>query len=437
MAIHEAWLGLIILVVAAWVSRKCDALLVVMLVSSFGSLFIPLQRTISIHLKIQPPLAIACYLFSSLVGWMISKKSPFLGMLLFVVTILCNLENEGLNEYPFRLIVPFGIVLLSVLSRHIRYLTISSIVYGIIKQDAAAGQAICAGLILVVVHDVLLRVHIIEWISMVTESMVLVFTFLVLVQKVGLIVFETQIGPRDFALSWQQLYSLDCFSTGCGGRLQQSIPGVFCTLFCFISIIRLHGHHRAILIGVIGVVIQAGIVVLAGHQALLYSPNVSSVIAALALLLVEQISGKTTKKIVLQCHQIVYWRSTKEITVSREEVITKEKVIVKGTDLPTEEEMDLLWQQVDIDYTELERAKSVFTKYKDLAFQQEALASGMVGFDPESETKARQKAMNLNEKMREASNQVKILERKCRHSETKARNLEQKLLASGKKNKSK
>ncbi|CAK9018307.1 Cytochrome P450 4F12 (CYPIVF12) [Durusdinium trenchii] len=495
------------LVLCLWVSRRFDAFLMVALVSTVASAtalqtpgweaalerVAPALPGVSSRLDLvhvaQPVFetlasaeiaagvcGLSLIAVSAGLGWVVSRKSPVSGLLLYIVTFICIDQSGFLDGYPIRLVVPVVLVSLSIFSRHIRYLNLSAAVFAIVsvarwseydQGDLGAPEvkdvvplAFWMGFALLLVHDVLVRLGVVEWTTLVAESAVLVFNFVVLVHAGLLHAYALDIstwGGKTIlynTMTWEELLRLDCFPE-CVSRFESVVPGVFCTLFGVVTIMRnIIGGRSELLRGVVSLALVTGGaaagLAFAGKSALLLRPNVTSVISAVALVVSERMAhvkvGFSTKETALQpqgkrvgYHVLIYWADNKKVSSSNAEadqrragkhVSFDDQGNASKAKLPSDRQMEHMWAMVDAAYKDMHKAKTTYKHYQKLAFKQEAVAKGIRSYDEASTALAKreaEKAKELSERCRQASADVKKFEREAKSASAKAKAYEEQL----------
>ncbi|GBG30963.1 Hypothetical Protein FCC1311_071842 [Hondaea fermentalgiana] len=530
LALRALW----VFIVLAWISRKCDAFLVVLVVAMFGSVAaLPVAEDIVEATEIVlPGVAFEMdlnNLLSSLqtshrehalvaaaggttllamgLGWVVSKRSPVLGLVLYILVVICNVQSGVADEYPVRVLAPILILALSAYSKHIRYLNVATAVLAtslVAASDAdtsalllrdLAPLALWGGFALLIAHDLLVRARVVEGIAMLTASAVVVYTFSFAAYELTTTVshdlrIKSVSSFFNMRLNWVQLSQLTCLPQ-CQRNFEASLPGVFCTLFGIVSILRdIVGGRANFIKGItsagIVVALASGVFIAADQQVLLYDPNVTSVITVLALLISERVSAATPsgamgvdagskliEKKRIGLHTNTYWRTCRSgNTDSRADAeageldIKTDKPALGASELPansgarangsskrvhfvtgdaagdagdrplpTAREMEKIWDDVNRYYSDLDKAKKVHRQYQKMAFQQEAVANGVRSYDESSRANAqreREKANEYSQKLREASTRVTNLSRKAKKAMATAQEFEQRIAAAKK-----
>mmetsp|Transcript_16836 Transcript_16836/g.32859 ORF Transcript_16836/g.32859 Transcript_16836/m.32859 type:complete len:564 (-) Transcript_16836:151-1842(-) len=503
LALRAVW----IFTIAAWISRKCDPFLMVFVISMLGTAASkPIMELHQVHelAKLLPGIGVhldASQLFVSfqssetalkiagvssvatacLLGWLVSKKSPVLALVVYILTCICNAQSGLVDDYPARILAPLFVLALSAFSKHVRYLNVAAAVFAasfmnVIQEGEQAlfrdllPLALWGGFMLLIVHDILVRAGVIEGVSFVATAGVILFTLTFVIYSLSKYLDGVDLSFMapwmEHTLTWEELAQLNCLPA-CMGQFEASLPGVFCTTFGIVTILRnIIGGRSNFIKGItstgIVITLAAGSFIAAQRGDLLLCPNVTAVIALLALFISERASGvpgakgHSSVRKQIGYHIVKYWITPAAAAALEEEemgasdnkadeaegtVTGRHVTFVDGPadsrdkKLPSSKEMEKIWQNVNRIFDEVEKAKKVHAQYKAMAFQQEAVANGLRSYDEASELRAqeaREKADDLTKKCREASSRVDALKRKARKAIEDAQQLEKALAKQGK-----
>jgi len=508
-AARGAWIA----VVALWVSKRADPFLVVLFITLIASLLaLPFRRQLLRALAPLPGVrqrldassllgpalfgmgvhhedavdaigATMVVLPALAVGRAGSRKSPVLGLVIYIICFICAAQSGFFDDYPVRLVAPVLLLGLSAYSRHIRYLNLSATVFATVAlatEEDEPGElkdlvplCLWGGFALLLLQDILVRIGFVESMIVATESVVLAFVILVVVEHGGSQTYEIDFGKvgewLQMGLQWPEIFPLECLPS-CMNRFKASIPGIFCSLFGLVTICRNVVASRAksniatliSAIGVIGSFISACVVFKKLHWFL--EPNFTSVVSVMALFVSARIGGiklnplgKKGKRIGY--HKMIYWHGGRKMedpnaegcdeddsdgsADGEDEEGDNEKNVemearkrIRFSDdgneqNPTEKHVEAQWEVFEVLDRQLQQAKRIHKRYKDAAFAQEAYANGMKGFDEDSKVqaaKARERADETSRKCREASLQVKSSHKKANEAREKAEKMERRLL---------
>lgn len=348
---------------------------------------------------------------------------------------------------------------------------------GVPEVQDLAPVALWAGFLLLLLHDVLVRLGIMSSVAKVAEVGVLAFTCLVVAHAgVSAAALDVDLGAvgtfLDSALAWPEVLSLECLP-GCVARLEAAVPGCFCTAFCLVTtcrnIVGGRSHFaKGVLSAVLVVASLMGGLVAMGREDLWLQPNVTCVMAAVALAASQRAafiptppggtaapnSNTDLKKI--EFHRLIYWfgrrrrrnagsssgsdpdaHASDALAAGAQHAGAPAALRQRGVGQeggqaragaggrggaasalasasPSPQSMEVLWANVKSRYGQLDRAKKVHAKYKALAFKQEAIANGVRPYDGPSTARAvaeRGKAELLKTKCTQAAQDVRKLDR--------------------------
>jgi hypothetical protein len=340
--------------------------------------------------------------------------------------------------------------------------------------------------VLLVVHDLLVRSGVVDLVRVAFESCVLLFTLLVVLHLAAaelygagaLRAWADDRLPRPVAaaalallpeqgkpaLEWPAIASAECLPK-CASAFEAALPGVFATNFCAVVLLRGALGAPEPLGALLASVLAAGVVACAcagalltlGRERMLLRPDVTAVVSALCVLLVENVVARSPRYHAgagrrVAYHVIKYWVTAADRLAARRETAAHNKggqnepvspaearkqeqaqaLAEEAAAGPSEDALKCLWDLVAHDRSLLDKTRVLHKRYRAAAFQQEASVSAYKSEDDASVSKAqeaRAKAEQLTNKCRELSTEMKKIEERLGAAEDKARAMEHALHA--------
>jgi len=395
-------------------------------------------------------------LFFVVVGWLVSRRSPVLALVVYILYFIVNVQSGFFDDYPVRLVVPVVLLLLSLGFRHIRYLNIAASMFAAVLIATTefeetplvkdlAPEALWAGFFICILQDSLARLGMFEFVLVSTLYGLLVFPYLcfayMCVNKLDsskMVTWENFLLNKS--LTWEDFAKSECLPN-CGMDFALSLPGMISTLFYASTVIRnvVLGRSSFIKSAGIHLVVVGSIVGFAVADEkvdYLFLPNVTALIGALGLLFTLVLAGNNSSEDGLGVTEgnkfLTFWKLRKKSADASTGIDKKNlhENVQKQGGIPTEKQVEDLWVIFEQDQQELERARKLYDRFKKLAFQQEAIVNGFRPYDEASEKKhenEKAKAAAYAEKCREAGKKMKELDNIVKQSRTKLNELEGKI----------